>query len=360
MNLRNANVGKLSFALTLVAACSAPGNDPFDTTREALSTPFANDKPAYDYFVGKGLTNFQAAAIVGNLDQESGVNPTINQSGGGPGRGIAQWSAGARWDTTPGDNLVAYAAMQGMPTSSLTVQLGFIWYELEMFPQYGLAGLHAATNVTAATAAFEDDFEGCVYANFPVCNLPQRVTYAKNVLAAYGSDPVPRDGGATGDGTTATDGKSTADGAAGADGKTTADGASTADRMTGDDGAPTSDATTNDTATNDTSTSVPAPDAEPPRTHDAGAPDKTSDAGSTSDAGGRESTQASVDSSGCAIHSRGAGANFGGWLVAIGLVLSSARRRLRHTRRPGLARFAIDVREAGRRPRDVDGAQDDR
>src|SRR5258708_3009352 len=213
-------LGWLGAAVTLMSACSAPGNDPFDTSREALATAFANDKTAYDYFVGKGLTNFQAAAVVGNLDQESGVNPTVNQSGGGPGRGIAQWSAGARWDTTAGDNLVAYAMMQGLPTNSLTVQLGFIWYELETFPQYGLAMLRASTNVTDATAAFEDDFEGCVYANFPVCNLPQRVTYAKGVLAAYGADPVPGDAGAKSDSATTADAKISADGAATAAAKT--------------------------------------------------------------------------------------------------------------------------------------------
>ena len=149
---RSRTLYALSTALTLVAACSAPGSEAVETNPEALSTPFPNDKPAYDYFVQKGLTNFQAAAVVGNLDQESGVNPTISQYGGGPGRGIAQWSAGGRWDTTKGDNLVAYAAMQGMPTSSLTVQLGFIWYELETFQEYGLAKLRATTNVTDATA----------------------------------------------------------------------------------------------------------------------------------------------------------------------------------------------------------------
>src|SRR5258708_15137791 len=159
-------MGWLGAALTLVTACSAPGN-PFEIPGEAVSALYANDKAAYDYFVAKGLTNFQSAAVVGNLDQESGVNPTISQSGGGPGRGIAQWSAGARWDTTPGDNLVAYAAMQGMPTSSLTVQFGFVLYRLQMFPPYSLAGLRAATNVTDATAVFEDDFQGCRYSNFP-------------------------------------------------------------------------------------------------------------------------------------------------------------------------------------------------
>jgi hypothetical protein len=190
---------------------------------------------------------------------------------------------------------------------------------------------------------FEDDYEGCVYANFPVCNLPQRVTYAKNVLAAYGSDPVPRDGGALGDGAAAADGKNTADGAASADGKTISDGAPSADRAIADDGAMTSDASKSDAATSDAArsdaatrdatTSVPAADAEPSLTHDAGAPDKTSDGGSMSDAGQGPPALAGVDTSGCAMHARGAkGSSCGGWLVAIGLLFASAhrgRRRLR-------------------------------
>jgi len=310
---RSRTLYALGTALTLVTACSAPGNEAVETSGEALSTPFPNDKPAYDYFVAKGLTNFQAAAVVGNLDQESGVNPTISQFGGGPGRGIAQWSAGGRWDTTQGDNLVAYAAMQGMPTSSLTVQLGFIWYELETFPEYGLAKLRATSNVTDATAVFEDNFEGCVYANFPVCNLPQRVTFAKNVLAAFGSDPVPPEGGAT------------------------HDGASTADAKTSGDSAPSAEGATADvgTVTTEATTSAAVTDAELLQTHDAGSPEKASDGGPTMAAGQGTSTSAEVDSSGCALQPRDAGGSSRGpWLVAIGLAFIRTRRnrsRLRRT-----------------------------
>src|SRR5262245_59249479 len=71
---------------------------------EALRTAFANDFAAFTFFVSKGLTPIQAAGIVGNLDQESGVDPNSVQYGGGPGRGIAQWSVGGRWDTSTNDN----------------------------------------------------------------------------------------------------------------------------------------------------------------------------------------------------------------------------------------------------------------
>ena len=68
-----------------------------------------NNGTAYDFFVSKGLTDTESAAIVGNLVQESSVNPASVQEGGGPGRGIAQWSVKGRWDTDSNDNVEAYA-----------------------------------------------------------------------------------------------------------------------------------------------------------------------------------------------------------------------------------------------------------
>ncbi|MFT3696770.1 MAG: phage tail tip lysozyme [Kofleriaceae bacterium] len=147
-------------------------------TEQAATTAFANDKPAFDYFVGKGLTPAQAAGIVGNLDQESGVNPNSVQSGG-PGRGIAQWSVGGRWDTS-NPNVTSYAASQGMSKTSLNLQLDFIWYEFTHVG-YGFNALKATTNVTDATVTFMTDYEICGN-----CVQTQRINYAKAVLAAYG------------------------------------------------------------------------------------------------------------------------------------------------------------------------------
>ena len=170
----------VAFAISCsVLGCSS-GPEPLGQNEAAL---FGNDQAAYDFFVGKGLTSFQAAGIVGNLDQESGVSPTAAQQGG-PGRGIAQWSTGGRWDTDSGDNAVWYAGKQGLSVWSLQLQLEFIWYELQTFSYYGLAALKATTNVTDATVAFETDFEGC-----GTCAQSTRISYAKSVLAAYGSAP---------------------------------------------------------------------------------------------------------------------------------------------------------------------------
>ena len=183
---------RLSFCSSLAAvglalalgACSSAESGEGVTVGQSESGLSANDKTAFDYFLGKGLTNFQAAGIVGNLDQESSMNPGAVQSGG-PGRGIAQWSVGGRWDTDSNDNAKAFAAKEGLPLSSLPLQLDFIWYELTTFSSYGLAALRASTNVTDATIAFEKDFEGC-----GTCAESQRIAYAKAALAAYGNDKV--------------------------------------------------------------------------------------------------------------------------------------------------------------------------
>ncbi|MGH7294964.1 MAG: phage tail tip lysozyme, partial [Polyangiaceae bacterium] len=175
----------LAFTLAACGDAARPGESLGETESPVTYSPdlFTNDKAAFDYFVSKGLTTFQSAGIVGNLDQESGVNPNAVQSGG-PGRGIAQWSVGGRWDTDANDNAVAYASKQGQSVYALGLQLDFIWYELTTFSGYGLAKLEATTNVTDATVVFETDFEGCGQ-----CDQSTRISYAQAVLAAYGAIP---------------------------------------------------------------------------------------------------------------------------------------------------------------------------
>ena len=114
----------------------------------------------------------EAAGIVGNLDQESGVNPNSVQSGG-PGRGIAQWSVGGRWDSSPNDNVKSYAAQKGKSIHALDLQLEFIWFELTQHG-YGFSELKATTNVTDATIVFMAKYEIC-----GACASSQRVAYAK-------------------------------------------------------------------------------------------------------------------------------------------------------------------------------------
>jgi len=159
----------IAMAMAALGGCSATvgDTDSVDSESSALN---ANSSAAYNYFVTKGLTDAQSAGIVGNLIQESNVDPRAVQPGG-PGRGIAQWSHPGRWD-----ELVTYAGTRD--PWSLDVQLGFIWKEL---PSYGLSRLRSTTTVEDATIAFEEDYEKC-----GDCRQQTRIQYAKDVLAAYG------------------------------------------------------------------------------------------------------------------------------------------------------------------------------
>jgi hypothetical protein len=165
---------------TLGSGCSGAIDPAGDATYSELSLS-SNEHTAFNFFVAKGLSKSQSAGIVGNLIQESNVIPTSVQFGGGPGRGIAQWSVGGRWDHDRDDNVAWYAGAHGLNRWALGTQLDFTWYELESFGGYGLASLRAASNVTEATIVFQDRFEGC-----GTCEESQRIAYAKEVLAAFG------------------------------------------------------------------------------------------------------------------------------------------------------------------------------
>ncbi len=186
--------------MAVASGCSSPdGSQPGDEENAVSSGEQAltsNEKTAYDFFVNKGLSKAQAAGIVGNLIQESNVLPGSVQPGG-PGRGIAQWSVGGRWNASHDDNVAWYVATHGGSTASLTTQLDFIWYELETFSGYGLASLRAATTVTSATLVFEKDFEGCGQ-----CEQSTRISYAEQVLSAYGGGSSGGGGGGTSSGGT--------------------------------------------------------------------------------------------------------------------------------------------------------------
>jgi hypothetical protein len=141
------------------------------------------DRIAFNFFKSKGLTDEQAAGIVGNFDHEGGMNPSQRQIGGGPGRGIGQWSAGERWDTTPGDNVAEFARKHGQSATSLDAQLGFTWYELNKFSYLGLKQLRSAKTVEQATTVFQDRYER---PNKKLAGTADRVAHAKAVLAAFG------------------------------------------------------------------------------------------------------------------------------------------------------------------------------
>lgn len=81
---------------------------------------------AIDFLIKQGFTANQAYGIVGNLMQESRMDPTIvNQSGH---HGLAQWDGdpGGRWE-----QLVAFANANGSDPNNRATQMAFLVHELQ-------------------------------------------------------------------------------------------------------------------------------------------------------------------------------------------------------------------------------------
>jgi hypothetical protein len=96
---------------------------------------------------GRGYSREQAAGIVGNLIQESGLNPnTVHDNGTGLG------IAGHRLERL--DALKAFAASKGKPVNDFQTQLEFIDQELNTTEGKTGAALRAAKTPEAAAAAF--------------------------------------------------------------------------------------------------------------------------------------------------------------------------------------------------------------
>lgn len=149
-----------------------------------------NLEKIYNYMIGKGLSDFQAAGIVGNISQESQGNPLRAQVGPdtqdpsvfgtavGVGRawGIIQWDAGGR--------AIDYAKQAGIaaPIYELSTQLDLVWWHMNNTTPTSaknfLPALKATTTLEEATLLYEQKMEG---AGTP--NMPNRYTAAKLALS---------------------------------------------------------------------------------------------------------------------------------------------------------------------------------
>lgn len=115
------------------------------------------------YYVGKDLLLVQAAAIVGNMMQESGVNPAKIQGGAiadvtykmtpGVGFGLVQWTTGGRQQ-----GLTTFAGAR--PITDLGVQLDYTWKELNESYKGTLDKLKAEKlDPVKAAIIFHDGYE---------------------------------------------------------------------------------------------------------------------------------------------------------------------------------------------------------
>lgn len=141
---------------------SAKEDSKQESKQYKLSTQLTSrQKQAMEFFMNKGLTNFQAAGIVGNLMHESGdpsLGATETKGDGGRSVGLGQWNGSRR------KNLNEFAKSKGKKSSDFITQLEFIWEEMTNpdFKETGyrvLERLKACTNVRDAANVFMNYYE---------------------------------------------------------------------------------------------------------------------------------------------------------------------------------------------------------
>lgn len=117
-----------------------------------------NTEKILNFFMRKGLSLAQSAGIVGNMMQESGLNPAIEQGGrivddtyvlkSGVGFGLVQWTSGGRQQ-----NFMKYMKELGVGVTDLSGQLGFVWKEMSESYPHTIRALKASTNPVDAAVA---------------------------------------------------------------------------------------------------------------------------------------------------------------------------------------------------------------
>lgn len=151
--------------------------------KEQESTPVTSDTDTtatiWNYFKGKGLNNFAVAGIMGNLYAESGFKPTNLQNTyekklgytdatytaavdkgsytnfvkDSAGYGLAQWTYWSRKQA-----LWEYAQSVGKSIGDLTMQLDFMWKEMQGYKSM-MTTLKSATSVLEASNAMLTQYE---------------------------------------------------------------------------------------------------------------------------------------------------------------------------------------------------------
>ena len=147
------------------------GSTTVESTQEV--TTDGNDKTIWNFLKGKGLNDFAIAGIMGNIYAESGFKPTNLQNAyekklgytddsytaavdngsygnfvrDSAGYGLAQWTYWSRKQA-----LLEYARSVGKSIGDLSMQLNFMWKEMQGYKSM-MTTLNSATSVLEASNA---------------------------------------------------------------------------------------------------------------------------------------------------------------------------------------------------------------
>lgn len=126
---------------------------PYTPRQDTLNTSAGT---VYSFFRLKGFKDFQAAAWVGNLMQESNLNPNIVNSIGATG--IAQWLNYTNPRTGATDPRKS-RLLKKPNYNTLQVQLDYIWEELQTTENSAYKAIKATTSLESAVLAIRTKYE---------------------------------------------------------------------------------------------------------------------------------------------------------------------------------------------------------
>jgi hypothetical protein len=153
---------------------SGLGNGIFRDIPRQVDTRSRDERAAIAmaFFISKGWTSMQAAAIVGNLMQESGLDPASHNKKE-DARGIAQW----RLDRIT--NFINWSGGRGIFDTPLETQLEFVQHELMGTHRGAAQYLRGATTLEQAVYAVDRYYEVSA-----LRHTSDRENFARQYLAA--------------------------------------------------------------------------------------------------------------------------------------------------------------------------------
>jgi len=132
---------------------------------------------AFDFLKSKGFTSVQTSGIIGNLIQESGLNPYL-EGDKGTSIGIAQWHNERKTaviNACPGTKVKSKDS--NVINNLILCQLNFLYSELQNNEKSTLMSLQNQITIKGATISFQNNFERC-----GDCRESNRIAYAQQVF----------------------------------------------------------------------------------------------------------------------------------------------------------------------------------
>lgn len=168
--------------------CSTDQDNTSVTAGAATSADMnKNAKTVYDYLIKKGATSAGVAAVIGNMQSESGLNPARTQGDVAEGAAVSDTDVGlglVQWTADRHTALLNAAKAKGVDWKDMSFQLDYLWQEVQKTPSF--KKILSSNDIDSATQAWIDDYERPQVRTQPSRQAQAHQWYTK--LA--GTDPV--------------------------------------------------------------------------------------------------------------------------------------------------------------------------